>query len=56
VGAVAIQPEALAAGAVDDSVIMNPVTPTLSVAVNDVIETVNDAEVDGIVNAVTVGG
>jgi hypothetical protein len=53
---VAIQPETLAAGAVEDSVAMKPVTPTLSVAVNDVIGTVNDVEVAGIVNELTVGG
>ncbi len=31
-------------------------TPTLSVAVNVVIETVNEVDVEGIVNAVTFGG
>jgi hypothetical protein len=34
---------------------MNPVTPTLSVAVNAAIGTVSDAEVEAIVNAVTTG-
>jgi hypothetical protein len=35
---------------------MKPVTPMLSVAVNEVIGTVSDVEVAGIVNDVTVGG
>ena len=46
---------AVAAGAVADSVMMYPVTPTLSVAVKVVIETVNEEDVAGIVNAVTLG-
>ena len=51
------RPELLAAadGFVDVSVTMYPVTPTLSVAVNDVIGTVNDVDVDGMSNDVTVG-
>ena len=54
-GAVAVQPAAVANGLVADSVTMKPVTATLSVAVNVVIETVNEAEVAGMENALTVG-
>ena len=45
-----------AAGAVADSVTIYPVTPTLSVAVKVVMETVNEEDVAGMVNPVTVGG
>jgi hypothetical protein len=43
-------------GAVADSVIMYPVTPTSSVAVKAVMGTVNELKVPGMLNAVTVGG
>ena len=55
VGAVAVQPVAEAAGAVDNSVTMYPVTPTLSVAVRLEIETARELEVVEIVNPVTEG-
>jgi len=54
--AVPFQPGAIANGVVEVSVTRYPVTPTLSVAENDVIGTVSEVEVDGIVKAVTVGG
>jgi hypothetical protein len=46
---------AVASGFVAVSVSLYPVTPTLSVAVKDEIETVNEVEVAGIVNEETVG-
>ncbi len=55
-GGDAVHPAAVAAGLVAESVTRYPVTPTLSVAVNEVTATVRLVEVAGIVNAVTVGG
>ena len=55
VGAVAVQPVAVAAGAVALSVIRKPVTPTASLALSPVTDTVNDVEVVGRVKVPTVG-
>jgi len=55
VGAVALQPPAVAAGFADVSVRRYPVTPTASVAVRLVIDTVNELAVAGMLNAVTTG-
>jgi hypothetical protein len=55
VGAVADHPAAEAAGAVAFSVIIYPVTATLSVAVKRAIGTLSEVAVAGIVNPVTVG-
>ena len=49
------QPAAPAAGALEDSVNMYPVTPTLSVAVKVEMEMVSVVAVAGMVKAVTVG-
>ena len=40
----------------EDSVTSQPTTPMLSVAVNEVIGTVNEVDAGGIANPVTVGG
>ena len=55
-GAVADHPAAEVTGVVDDSLTRYPVTPTSSVAVKLVIDTVKEVAVAGIVKAVTVGG
>jgi hypothetical protein len=55
-GAVAVHPAAVAAGCVADWVIMKPVTPLSSAAVNELTLTVKLAEVAGRVNAVIDGG
>ena len=54
-GTVADHPLPVAEGVVDDSLTMQPVTPTLSVAVKLVIGTVRLVAVAGMVKAVTVG-
>jgi hypothetical protein len=54
-GAPADQPEALARGAVADSVTINPVTALLSEAVKLLIGTTSDDEVSGMLKAVIVG-
>jgi len=55
VGGDAVQPLVLAAGAVADSVILYPVTPTLSEAEMTLMGTARESEVAGMVKAVTVG-
>ncbi len=56
VGAAAVHPVAKAVGLVADSVTLWPVTATLSVAVKAEIGTVNELEVAGMLNVLTVGG
>lgn len=54
-GAVAVQPVAIALGVEAEVVIMYPVTATLSVAVNDVTGIVRDEEGDVTENEFTTG-
>ena len=54
-GAVALHPATVTAGAVEDSVTMYPVAPTLSVAVKVVMGTVSKVEVAGIAKVLTAG-
>ena len=56
VGALVVHPESLTDGVDDASVTRYPVTATLSVAVNVLIETASVVDVAGIVKAVTAGG
>jgi hypothetical protein len=51
-----LHPEAFAEGGLADSVTMEPVTPSLSVTTRAVMGTVNELELAGILNEVTVGG
>jgi hypothetical protein len=55
VGALDVHPAVVEAGAVDDSVSMYPVTPTLSEAVNTIPVIVREDEVDGIVKVPITG-
>jgi hypothetical protein len=55
-GAVVVHPAALADGGVDDWVIMKPVTPLSSVAVNELMLTDWLGAVTGMLNAVMTGG
>ena len=55
-GADDVHPESAERGAVLVSVSLYPVTPIVSVAVNDEMETVRDDEVDGMVKEVMEGG
>jgi len=54
-GAEAVQPGADSSGEELDSVMIYPATPTLSVAVKLVIDSVNPLELEGTVKAETVG-
>ena len=54
-GGVAFHPAAEGLGAAEVSVIIYPVTATLSVAAKTLIATVSDVDVEGTVKAVTTG-
>jgi len=54
-GTMADQSAAEALGVVADSVIIYPLTPTLSVAVKEVTEIVREVALEGMIKAVTVG-
>jgi hypothetical protein len=56
VGALDIQFALVATGGVEPSVTIYPATPTLSDAVKEVIPTVNEVDVSGMLNNVTIGG